>query len=433
MNALLPIFKNQIMLGLLLAVCFFVPWKKRRSLFPLRLGAAAAGALCLSEFAPVPAPYVLLLFFAVIGLTVWFCFNCNVKYALFVSTCAYCVQHITSKLAFLVQRLWLTAAYGFVRFNFMPLTMLLLLLANVLVCVPLYFLATRRVLGGEFRFDSARIFIATSSFLVAAVFLSYYLELSLDFDAEAYIVNYCCLNAFCILFAFLVLLMNFMNVSGKKLEAEKSTLEQLIKKDKLQYEQAKRNMERINIRYHDLKQQYLAGADAGETARLEREMDNFKTLYYTGNKAVDITLSEKAAACADAGVQFVCSADGGCLDMMKPYHIYSLLGNAIDNAMECLATVADAEKKVLRLDVCRRGDMSVICIENYIPYKLTLKNGLPVTTKKDRENHGFGMKSIKNVVEEYGGLLYIDAEDSVFRLTAMIPGRGEKAAHMTLL
>ena len=157
-------------------------------------------------------------------------------------------------------------------------------------------------------------------------------------------------------------------------------------------------MEKINIRYHDLKQQYSRATDE-ERARLEEEMDNLNLRYLTGNKALDITLTQKSALCGQAGIQLVCSADGSCLEDMKHYHIYSLLGNALDNAIECLTQVNDASKRVITLDISRCRDMAVIRVQNYTPAPPMLRDGAIVTTKQDTEEHGYGIKSIKSIAE----------------------------------
>ena len=416
------IVRNQFMLGLLAALFLFLPWKKRRRFFLVRIAVCLAGAICLSMFARIAFPYGLLVHFAVVVALCPICFECRPQHTLFVATCAYCVQHMTSKLAYIVFALWRDALPGFVFPNYYYIVTMLLFAANLAVDIPVFCLFKRQIPGKLVPiFDSTKILVATVMFLLMAVFVSSYVEAALDKTSDGYLTGYCCLNFFCIMFGFLILLTNFMNCRSKRLEEEKYTLEQLLRKDKLQYEQAKLNMERINIRYHDIKQQYGCGAAECENVKLDSEIKSFKTLYYTGNKAVDITLSEKAAVCVDADIQFVCSVDGSCLDVMKPFHIYSLLGNAIDNAVESLAKVADEEKKVVRLDIGKRGKMSVIRIENYISEKPPLVGGLPVTTKADKENHGFGIKSIKNVVEEYNGLMYIAADNNIFTLAAMIP------------
>lgn len=65
--------------------------------------------------------------------------------------------------------------------------------------------------------------------------------------------------------------------------------------------------------------------------------------------------------------------------------------------------------------------MSVIRIGNYTDSMPKLENGMPVTTKADAENHGYGMKSMKNIAEEYGGMIYVDIEDHEFTLVVTVP------------
>ena len=241
--------------------------------------------------------------------------------------------------------------------------------------------------------------------------------------SAAYLTSYLALNAFCALFAVAVLSMEFSNCSIKRLESENMILEQMLENDRQQYELAKREMEKINIRYHDLKQQYSRAPD-GERAKLEQEMEAIRLRYYTGNKALDIVLTQKSGLCEQAGIQLVCSVDGSCLSGMTHYHIYSMLGNAIDNAMECLVKVEDQEKKVINLSICRRADMAVICVENYTPAPPVVRDGALVTTKQDAGSHGYGTKSIKNIAELYGGTADYFVEGEVFCLLITIPCAG---------
>lgn len=47
-----------------------------------------------------------------------------------------------------------------------------------------------------------------------------------------------------------------------------------------------------------------------------------------------------------------------------------------------------------------------------------MRDGLPVTSKGDSANHGFGVRSMQLTVERYGGTL---AEDGRFHVNAIIP------------
>ena len=43
------------------------------------------------------------------------------------------------------------------------------------------------------------------------------------------------------------------------------------------------------------------------------------------------------------------------------------------------------------------------------------------TTKRDKNNHGFGLENIRHAVEENNGECYIDNRDNEFHITICIP------------
>ena len=416
------ILNQQVQLGMILCAGLFVPWGQRRSCFVPRLAAGVWGFLALTNTLTfLPQWAKLLLYTALLFGLIWFSFDCSPLHALFYTTCAYAVQHIASKLAYM-PIIWLIQHGHTDRL----VQFVILLFSNLVVCLVIYLLLTRRIRRGRLLFDNVKTVLYSGFFLIAAVYLSVVLENVLDSSAESYMTAYLALNAFCILFAITILALEFSNCSIKSLEHENEMLAQLLECDKQQYEQAKKDMEKINIRYHDLKQQYSRATDE-ERTRLEEEMNNLNLRYLTGNKALDITLTQKSVLCGQAGIQLVCSADGSCLEDMKHYHIYSLLGNALDNAIECLMQVNDASKRVITLDISRCRDMAVIRVQNYTPAPPTLRDGAIVTTKQDTEEHGYGIKSIKSIAELYGGTADCFVEDSIFYLVVTFPcGKSQK-------
>lgn len=414
------VVSNQVMLGLLVGACLFLPWDARRTHFAARALLGVAALLSLPELLymmAMPSILNLTVFVALVFLWALLCFDCSVVHAVFTATCAYTVQHITSKLAYMV------VVSLYVKAIPVPPWTLLVLLAvfNVLVCAPIYLIFTRSILrDGRLMFNSVRTVLFAAFFLVVAVFLSSVLEENLDATAPTYLSSYLSLGAFCVLFAVTVLSLEITNCGVKRLETENSMLERLLEKDRLQYERAKEDMEKINIRYHDLKQQY-SRVPAEERAGLESEMRSLSLRYLTGNKALDIVITQKASLCAQKGVQLICSADGEALGSMKSYHIYSLFGNAIDNAIECLDQVEDRSRRTISVSVTRSGDMAVIRFENYTPAEPVVENGALVTTKEDSESHGYGMRSIKGVAEKYGGTAEFFVRDHVFYLVVALP------------
>lgn len=234
------ILNQQIQLGMILCAGLFVPWGQRRSCFVPRLAAGVWGFLALTDTLTfLPQWAKLLLYTTLLFGLIWFSFDCSPLHALFYTTCAYAVQHIASKLAYMpiIWRIQHGRTDG--RVNFV-----ILLFSNLVVCLVIYLLFTLRIRRGRLLFDNVKTVLYSGFFLIAAVYLSVVLEDVLDSSAESYLTAYLALNAFCILFAITILALEFSNCSIKSLEQENETLAQLLECDKQQYEQAKKDMEK---------------------------------------------------------------------------------------------------------------------------------------------------------------------------------------------
>ena len=56
------------------------------------------------------------------------------------------------------------------------------------------------------------------------------------------------------------------------------------------------------------------------------------------------------------------------------------------------------------------------------PCALEVKAGeMPQTSKKDTENHGFGLQSIREIARRHGGEMTVHAEDGYFELFVYFP------------
>ncbi|MCC8065273.1 MAG: ATP-binding protein [Clostridiales bacterium] len=195
-----------------------------------------------------------------------------------------------------------------------------------------------------------------------------------------------------------------------------------------QYELSKENISIINQKCHDLKHQVSAlrlvrDQDAQEAGL--RELESAVLIYdavsKTGNEVLDTVLTEKSLLCEKNGISWTCMADGGLLDFMQAVDLYTLFGNALDNAIESSQAVEEPEQRTVAVAVRNRHGAAFIQIENYYAQPIRLQDGLPLTTKPDAENHGYGLKSIRSITERYGGVMDIATEDSIFRLNILIP------------
>ena len=131
-------------------------------------------------------------------------------------------------------------------------------------------------------------------------------------------------------------------------------------------------------------------------------------------------LTDKRLHCTTHHIQFTCMAEGSKINFMDAMDIYSLFGNIMDNAIECESSLPP-ETRFIHLSIHGTNQLLLIHEENHFEGELELKDGLPSTTKVDKEYHGYGMKSVKNIVEKYNGTFTITTEDALFQIDIMLP------------
>ena len=127
--------------------------------------------------------------------------------------------------------------------------------------------------------------------------------------------------------------------------------------------------------------------------------------------------------CVRHGIELTCVADGAKLAFMDVMDICTIFGNLLDNAIECELGIQDKKKRLIHLAVYTKKDFLVIQCENYCPDHLEFQDGLPVTTKKDKAYHGYGIKSIRLTADKYGGTVTIHTRDEWFEINTLIPLR----------
>lgn len=212
------------------------------------------------------------------------------------------------------------------------------------------------------------------------------------------------------------------------LERENETVRLLLTQRSKQYQIAKQNMEQVNIKCHDLRHQIrlFRGTnriDESVLKEMEQVVDAYDTTVKTGNPALDVLLTEKSQICRSKQIGFTCMADGKGLAYMEPVDLYALFGNALENAVEATERLTDPAQKQIVLTVRPVEGFCSVHLQNYTSEPLRLENGLPITSKRDRLNHGFGTRSMQLLVEKYGGELTFRQEADVVNIYILLPNR----------
>ena len=219
-----------------------------------------------------------------------------------------------------------------------------------------------------------------------------------------------------------------MQLHVTKTQVENDYLQHLLQMQYENYRISADSVELVNQKYHDLKHQIriLRSAENEEEKnayldRMEEEIRAYEAQNKTGNKVLDIILTTKSLQCQKLGITLTCVAEGAEMEFMHPMDISALFGNALDNAIESVSKIEDADKRLIHVSVSRQKNFLRIRIENCYEGHILFEDGMPQTDKKDHRFHGYGMKSIRRIAEQYGGSMTIVAQDNWFELRVLIP------------
>ncbi len=207
---------------------------------------------------------------------------------------------------------------------------------------------------------------------------------------------------------------------------ENRTMHDFISNKMRYYEMSHDGIVALQTKCHDLKHQIAAIRSEAGKARFEEYLDEledsineYSTVIECGNQTVDIVLTEKNILCMSCGVKFSYMIDGALFSFLTEREIYSLFGNALDNALEGTMRIADESRRMISLKSNPRGDLVVLQIENTYAGEMTMVDGLPRTTKS-ANGHGFGLRSIRRIAEKHGGGMSVRAEGGIFKLSVFL-------------
>lgn len=202
------------------------------------------------------------------------------------------------------------------------------------------------------------------------------------------------------------------------LEKENEIINGLYKENIRQYEISRATLSSL----HDLKHRINVVMD-GKYALTESEKKDisdkifiFDSIAKTGNDTLDIILTQKIMLCYQYGIEFDCIVDGEKLSFMDVYDLFSLFGNAIDNAIEAVRRQEEGKPRLISLTVKGTDQYVSVHLENTFNGQIKISDGIPETNKEDKISHGFGIRSMYNITNKYDGSMTITVNEDIFNL-----------------
>ncbi len=366
----------------------------------------------ISAFSPVGLlKYVI--YFVIVTSAVPFCFDCNIWAAVFCSTVGYCMEHFAERIFELIKRPFMMASPQWAQY----IVRTVIFVATISV---LYFFLIRRSRYYKYNIIiDNKLQIITSVIAVGIIIFINSFAIRHSFGDEA-LGAYIHIMSSSLAFACIILELGL--VSCKNNEEELSAVKYILREERKRWHVEKENMELLNIKYHDLKHQLMENEktlnkEAADSLRHNLEL--LETHIDLGNDALNTVIYKKMLECNKKDIQLTCMLDGKRFSSFSAHDLFSLFGNAIDNAINAVRDL-EKEKRIISItNICRENFINVR-IENYYEGTIVFEDGLP-KTYQDTNYHGFGMKSIRYIAEKYGGVLRAYTVENIFILEILLP------------
>lgn len=148
---------------------------------------------------------------------------------------------------------------------------------------------------------------------------------------------------------------------------------------------------------------------------------------HCGNTVVDSILNFKIHEAGNKGITLEAKVSIPPQLHISDSDLTVILGNLLDNAIEAVEPLT--EERVIQLTISYQKGNLILSVKN--PYKgeLLKKGDRWITSKKDKDLHGYGLSNVKHVVDKNGGTMRIQTEQQIFSVTMMLYDTNTDESH----
>ena len=151
-------------------------------------------------------------------------------------------------------------------------------------------------------------------------------------------------------------------------------------------------------------------------SEMRNNMENPEEGVDTGNPEVDSLLNYWLMKARDC-LQKVTAKVAIPKELSNAFDMSVIMGNLLENALEAARNTTEQS---LNLEMRYEQGTLWIMLENSMEEVLTDDTGKLISMKKDKRNHGLGLKNIEKIVKKYNGEMKLQIKDHSFRVEILL-------------
>jgi sensor histidine kinase regulating citrate/malate metabolism len=246
--------------------------------------------------------------------------------------------------------------------------------------------------------------------------------------AERFVKRDLAFNFIVILCVALLLLSISLFFTYQQIKTESMIQMEIQKCLKNQYHELKELYE-VNSRWvHDAKHELILVGNCLEENDLSKAHDSvqryLQRIKQTEKKVwsnfsfVDFMLNYKKVEMDKRNIKFVLRIELQHINIPEE-ELAIIIGNLLDNAIEAAEKCEESER-FIHLKIQNVNHMLLLSVENSCVEQPEMKKGMFISTKTDHGIHGWGIKSVKQIVETYNGEMDFKYDEKHFQVEILI-------------
>ncbi len=181
------------------------------------------------------------------------------------------------------------------------------------------------------------------------------------------------------------------------------------------------------ILIHDIKNhlQHITSLSNAEdihsyVASISQEVQSYGYIGMSKNKTLDLLISKYLNLCQGKGIKITFDVKTANLSNVASVDISTIFNNLLDNAVE---SAEQSEKKAISVSIFKNQGYEILKIQNSCDSKPQSKNGNLLTTKKEKQLHGYGTQSVIKALNKYDGMFdwEYSEKEKIFTVTVAMP------------
>jgi len=237
------------------------------------------------------------------------------------------------------------------------------------------------------------------------------------------------LIATCIIYMNLCILYLYITLGNYYEKLEKAKTQKKVFESELKFfKQLKDSQSKLYSMKHDLKNQYvvlMGMLSQGDTAGAEKYLQNsiqkieHIDYYFTNNYVLNYLLNEKISIAESNGITLNVKSFFPEKIKLDTDIFAVVLGNLIDNSINAVLRLSNSKEKEISLLIKQFDNNLLIEISNVF-------DTAELQTRKNRRFEGIGIKNVKRIVEEYGGIYNQWIQDNQYIVSILLLNVNEK-------